>query len=85
MTREEVFADHPRIRTKMSMEERNGFLTPKQTRTVVSIAAEHNRHPGLFDYNYKQTFYSLYPEIEQESYVTLGGSAKRKVHEDLQD
>lgn len=43
---------------------------------------EHNRQPGLFDYNYPQDFYSLYPEIDQESYVTLGSQAKRKVHTD---
>ena len=67
------------------MEQREKFLTPKEARNVVAIAAEHNRHPGLFDYRYKQTFYSLYPEIEQESYVTLGGTAKRKVHDELQD
>jgi hypothetical protein len=64
------------------MGQREGFLTPLEVRTIVSIASEHNRHPGLFDYSFKQTFYSLYPEIEQESYVTLGGNAKRRVHTD---
>ena len=50
---------------------------------MVAIASEHNRTPGAFDYNYPQTFYSLYPEVEQETYITLGGSgAKRRVHED---
>ena len=61
---------------------REGFATPKQVRTLVSIASEHNREPGTFDYDYKQTFYSLYPEIEQETFVTLGGKANRRVHSD---
>lgn len=55
-------------------------MQPKEIRTVVSIASEHNRQPGAFDYNVPQTFYSLFPEIEQETYITLGGSgAQRRV------
>lgn len=64
----------------MSREHREGKMDPKEVRTFVSIAMEHNRQPGDFDYNYKQTFYSLYPEIEQESYITVGSNAKRRVH-----
>jgi hypothetical protein len=60
-----------------------GLANPKEIRTIVSIASEHNRQPGTFNYEYPQTFYSLYPEIEQETYITLGGSgAKRRVHSD---
>lgn len=59
--------------------------TPKEVRTIVSIAKEHNRQPGLFDYNHPQTFYSLYPEIAQESYVTLGNNDKKRVHLDDQE
>ena len=51
-TREESIKDTPRLVTKMSREHREGFLSPKQVRTLVSIASEHNRHPGEFDYNY---------------------------------
>lgn len=49
-TREEKMQDLPRLRTSMSREHREGFLDPKEVRTLVSIASEHNRHPGLFDY-----------------------------------
>ena len=59
---------------------REGYSSPEEVRTFVSIVSEHNRLPGAFDYNYPQTFYSLYPEIERESYVTLGGKGKRRVH-----
>ncbi len=84
-TREEYFKDHPRLITNMSREKRENRLDPKEVRTIVSIAQEHNRQPGLFDYNYPQTFYSLYPEIEQESYVTIGSNAKRRVHNEDQE
>ncbi|MFS8159880.1 MAG: hypothetical protein ACMG6E_06655 [Candidatus Roizmanbacteria bacterium] len=66
----------------MSREHKEGLANPKEVRTIVSIATEHNRDPGVFDYTFPQTFYSLYPEIEQESYITLGSSAKRRVHHD---
>lgn len=56
-------------------------MDPKEVRTIFQIAAEHNRHPGLFDYNYPQNFYSLFPEIDQESYVTIGSHARKRVHE----
>lgn len=82
-TREEYFKDLPRLHHMHStLDTQEGRFTPKEVRTIVSIATEHNRTPGSFDYNYPQDFYSLYPEIDQESYVTLGGPAKRRVHND---
>lgn len=84
-TREEYFKDTPRLVTSMGRENREGMLNAHEVRTLVALASEHNRHPGAFDYNYPQTFYSLYPEIEQETYITIGSSAKRRVHEDDQD
>lgn len=77
-TREEQIADHPRIVTGHTREMREGLANPKDIRTIVSIASEHNRQPGAFDYSVPQTFYSLYPEIEQETYITLGGSAAQR-------
>ena len=56
------------------------MLEPKEVRTLIAIATEHNRQPGVFDYNFPQTFYSTFPEIESESYITLGSDAKRRVH-----
>ena len=41
---------------------------------------EHNRKPGAFDYNYGQNFYSLYPEIDQEAYLTIGAKESRYAH-----
>ena len=85
-TPEERIADHPRVVTTSNRNGRLGLVETKEIRTIVSIASEHNRQPGSFDYNVPQTFYSLYPEIDQETYITLGGSgAKRRVHEDNQE
>ena len=84
-TREEYYKDTPRLVTVSGKERRTGIETPKNVRTLVSIAQEHNRVPGLFDYNYPQFFYSLHPDIEQETYITVGGTAKRRVHRDDQE
>ena len=46
------------------------------------IVSEHNRTPGVFNYDYPQYFYSSFPEIETETYVTIGGKANRRVHRD---
>lgn len=82
----EKVADTPRLKTTSTIHGRSGLVEPKEVRTIVAIASEHNRQPGAFDYNVPQTFYSLYPEIEQETYITLGGSgAKRRVHTDNQE
>ena len=48
--------------------------------SIVMTLREHNRQPGVFDYKYPQTFYSSFPEIDQETYVTLGSKQKRRVH-----
>ena len=86
MTLEEKISDTPRLKVTSTIYGRSGLVEPKEVRTIVSIASEHNRQPGAFDYNAPQTFYSLYPEIEQETYVTLGGTgSKRRVHTDNQE
>jgi hypothetical protein len=82
---EEYYEDHPRITTSMGKERIAGKSTPREIWFLTSIAQEHNRQPGSFNYNFPQTFYSLYPEIEQETYITIGGKSKRRVHEDMQE
>ena len=42
-TREERFADHPRIVTGHTREMRENLASPKEVRTMVNIAQEHNR------------------------------------------
>jgi hypothetical protein len=60
-------------------------MEPKKVRDAIMILKEHNRIPGVFDYSVPQFFYSTFPEIEAESYVTIGSDRMRRVHteEDL--
>lgn len=51
-TREEQYRDMPRLNTRDTDESRAGLMEPKDVRSIVSIAREHNRQPGVFDYNY---------------------------------
>ena len=74
----------PRINLVEGVEEKRDVLPYSEVRSMVMTMKEHNRQPGVFDYNYPQTFYSHYPEIDQETYVTLGDTrtASRRVHSD---
>ena len=79
----EAVRDIPRIHKKASMiYGQEGISKPKEVRSMMNVFLEHNRAPGVFDYNYPQNFYSTHPEIERESYVTVGGKAQRRVHVD---
>ena len=40
---------------------------------------EKSRIPGHFDYSQPQTYYALFPEIEQMNYVTIGGETHRNL------
>ena len=85
-SREEAINDMPRVRTKSDMiYGNNKVVQPKQVRDFIAIVSEHNRQPGVFDYNFTQNFYSTHPEIEYESYVTLGGKAQRRVFKQMQN
>ena len=41
---------------------------------------EHNREPGVFDYNHNQNFYSHYADIDQEAYLTVGARMSNYAH-----
>ena len=47
---------------------------------IHDILMEHNRVAGDFDYNYPQNFYSTFPEIDQETYLSVGDKKTRKAH-----
>ena len=78
-TREEAMRDTPRLRTAETQDKRMGFMRHSDVQSIVMIAREHNRSPGAFDYTQPQTFYSTFPDIDQETYVTLGANQKRRV------
>ena len=81
MTHEETLQDLPRIRLHELKGQNMGYMKHSEVQNFIMIAREHNRQPGAFDYRVPQTFYSTFPEIDQETYVSLGGGARgRRVH-----
>ena len=40
---------------------------------------EHCRQPGYFDYSQPQTFHALFPDVDQEAYVEIGGNNHNKL------
>lgn len=79
-TREEALQDLPRLRKGDARAERAGYMKQSQVDEIVMIAREHNRTPGVFDYRFPQTFYSTFPEIDRETYVTIGADQSRRLH-----
>ena len=77
----EKLHDIPRMHTKPSKAGEDGRVEPKLIRNMVNILDEHNRQPGVFDYDVPQNFYSHFAEIEHEAYVTVGGKGMRRVHQ----
>ena len=51
-TRLEQVNDTPRLSPQGDMAHKHGRESPKDVRTVTQILMEHNRMPGVFDYNY---------------------------------
>ena len=79
-TEEEAMRDIPRVRLHDTKDKLAGYMKHSDVQTLIMIAREHNRTPGTFDYSFPQTFYSTFPDIDQETYVTLGSHQKRRVH-----
>ena len=52
----------------------------KDVRTFCQIMMEHNREPGVFDYNYGQNFYSHHADIDQEAYLIVGARGSNYAH-----
>ena len=74
--------DIPRIRLHDTKDKKMGLMRRSEVNSLVMIAREHNREPGAFDYRFPQHFYSTFPEIDQETYVTWGSDQQRRVHTD---
>jgi hypothetical protein len=82
-TEEERIHDAPRLRRSGKHNNNEGKMEPVDVRSFISVVTEHNRQPGVFDYNFNQNFYSTFPHITRTSYITLGGGAsasQRRVH-----
>ena len=81
MTAMENFNDTPRLSPKGDMNEKNYMVPSKDVRMFHDIAMEHNRKAGDFDYNFPQNFYSTFPEIDRETYLSVGSKKTRMAHE----
>ena len=80
----EKLNDHPRLSPTGNMNDKREKIPAADVRMIQKITMEHNRTPGVFDYNYGQNFYSLYPEIDQEAYVTIGSRDSKYAHKEFQ-
>ena len=77
--------DTPRLNPTGNMREKRSMVPTQDVRNLVQITMEHNRQPGVFDYNYQQPFYSHYQDIDQESYLVIGDRKSKRAHESYQD
>jgi len=79
-TPEEAINDIPRVIQNEKKDHQAGVLTPTEVHSLVMVLREHNRQPGVFDYNVPQPFYSSFPEIEQECVIEVGSKYRNNVH-----
>lgn len=79
-TPEEAIDDIPRVVMKDKKENQQGLMTHSQVNSLIMVAREHNRRPGVFDYNFPQQFYSTFPDIEQECVIEIGSPYRKRVH-----
>ena len=76
----EKVLDTPRLSPTGNMLQKKKAVDGKDIRTFTQIAMEHNREPGVFDYNHNQNFYSTFPEIDQEAYLVVGDKNSKGAH-----
>ena len=80
-TKSERVRDTPRLSTSSQRDERVGFEKPEKVQSLLWFAREHNRTPGVFDYDFPQDFYSIHPEIDFDAYYVIGGDNHMKLTE----
>jgi hypothetical protein len=81
-TLQESLTDTPRLNTtymKPTYTNDYGIDDPEKTKSLFLIALDHARVPGTFDYSLPQTYHAVFPDVEQEAYVTIGGSDHKKL------
>ena len=77
----EKVMDSPRLSATGKMPEKYQKVAPADVKTMVQINMEHNRQPGVFDYNFGQNFYSHHAEVDQESYLIIGAKGSHYAHQ----
>jgi len=73
---QEALLDTPRIQTSIGSvyTKDYGIDDPEVTRSFFYNALDHARIPGTFDYTKPQTYHAVFPDVEQEAYVEVGGN-----------
>ena len=81
MTLKETMEDTPRIKAhnKANYTCDYNMQDPEEFMKEFNTILEKSRIPGHFDYSQPQTYYALFPEIEQMNYVTIGGEVHRNL------
>ena len=64
---------HSHYKNNFNIEEPEDFMIKFNT------LLEKSRIPGHFDYTQPQTYHTLFPEIEQVNFVTIGGETHRNL------
>ena len=77
--------DSPRLSPTGSMPHKYNKVAAADVNTIVQINMEHNRQPGVFDYNFGQNFYSHYAEVDQEAYLIVGAKGSHYAHQKFQN
>jgi hypothetical protein len=77
----ETFLDTPRLEISKNqpLYKELGLEEPEKTREMFYALLEHSRRPGTFDYTIPQTQHAVFPDVEQEAYVTLNSKDSRKL------
>ena len=76
----EKVMDIPRLSNSGTPNSKARMVPAADVKTFVQIAIEHNREPGVFDYNYGQNFYSHHNDIDQEAYLVVGAKDSHYAH-----
>ena len=81
-TLKEALVDTPRLLTqseKSPYTRDYGIDDPELTNSLYLTILDHARVPGSFDYTQPQTYHAVFPDVEQEAYVVIGGKEHRKL------
>lgn len=77
----EILEDTPRLyndsKEKPDFEKAYGLEAPEKTREFFYAILEHARKPGTFDYTVPQTQHAVFPDVQQEGYVTLNSNQSK--------
>lgn len=80
-TLQETANDNPRLTVSNHAvyKETYGIEDPEIEEKFYLTMLDHSRKPGSFDYTQPQTYHAIFPDIEQEAYVEVGGNKHRKL------